>query len=155
MQKICFTGHRSISEDRIRDIKDEITRILISLADEDITTTLYNGGAKGFDLLAAETAIALKMRGLPIKLIMVLPSKDYTKNWSPAERAHLHNVLIEANETIYLTEKYYDGCMKVRNQYLVKCSNVCIAYMINKRSGTGQTVRFARERGLTIINLAQ
>jgi hypothetical protein len=45
--------------------------------------------------------------------------------------------------------------MAKRNLHLVESSGVCVAYMKHGRSGTAQTVRLARERGLTVVNLAE
>ena len=39
-------------------------------------------------------------------------------------------------------------------QTLTRDSSVCISYMTRTKSGTGYTVRYAREEGLQIINLA-
>ena len=67
-----------------------------------------------------------------------------------------HRRLLEAaDKVVCLAERYYDGAMAARNLHLVRHSGICVAYMTHRRSGTGMTVRLARERGLTVINLAE
>ena len=43
--------------------------------------------------------------------------------------------------------------MKRRNERLVELADYCICYCTNPRSGTGQTVRMAKDKGIDIINL--
>ena len=60
-------------------------------------------------------------------------------------------------ETFYISKLYfyYNGCMQVRNRYLVDHSSACICYLNNLRSGTAYTVKYAESQGLQIINLAE
>ena len=151
----CFTGHRYISASQLPGIKTALEETVASLVSQGFTT-YYNGGAAGYDMLAAEIAIALKNQSdLPIKLIMALPCKEHDAKWNDSDKARLQSVLNSADEVLYLSEQYYDGCMAVRNKYLVEHSGVCVAYMTRRRSGAGQTVRLAREHGLTVINLGE
>ena len=152
---VCFTGHRHISENLILDINTALEETIVSLINKGATSFL-NGGSYGFDLIAAEKILALKAQSdIPIKLIMVLPCKGHDAKWNDANKARLQHVLDNADEIICLSERYFEGCMKVRNQYLVEHGDVCIAYMTNRRSGAGQTVRLSRERGLKVINIAE
>ena len=45
--------------------------------------------------------------------------------------------------------------MKERNSRLVNKADICICYLKNKRTGTGQTVRMAETKGIDVINLYQ
>jgi uncharacterized phage-like protein YoqJ len=151
----CFTGHRHIQNNLINGVKVSLEETVISLANQGITT-FFNGGAMGFDMLAAEKIINLKKsNGLAIKLIMVLPCKGHDAKWNDVNKARMLDILDNADEIICLSERYYDGCMEARNRYLTEHSGVCVAYMKHGRSGTSQTVRMAREYGLTVINLAE
>ncbi|WP_084082332.1 hypothetical protein [Desulforamulus aeronauticus] len=59
----------------------------------------------------------------------------------------------EADEIIYASKDYTDGCMKKRNQYMVDRSAYCICAQVYPTGGTAQ-VRYAREKELQIINVA-
>ena len=55
---------------------------------------------------------------------------------------------------IDVSRQYTRGCMHERNRHLVDNSSVCVCYLNRESGGTAYTVRYARERGLEIINLA-
>ena len=118
-------------------------------------TDFYNGGAIGFDMLCAETVIAIKAEHSDIKLHMLLPCppEEQVKGWNKAQIERYNNILQAANCVTVLSEHYTDDCMKQRNERLVELADYCICYCTNPRSGTGQTVRMARDKGIDVINL--
>ena len=151
----CFTGHRVISANKMHDVKAALDETIVSLVNQGVTA-FFNGGAMGFDLLAAERVIAFKMlSGLPIKLILILPCEGHSEKWGKENKSRLLAVMQNAEELICLSERYYDGCMEARNRQLVEHSDVCVAYLTRECSGTSQTVRLARERGMRVVNLAE
>ena len=153
MKACCFTGHRiiKITPDLIQRLKDTIEDMI-----RKGVTDFYNGGACGWDLLCAETVIDLKTKHGDIKLHLILPCppEEQTKGWHKAQIARYNNILQIADSVTVISEHYSKDCMKQRNNMLVKCSDCCICYCSNPRSGTGQTIRFAKEKGIEIINLS-
>ena len=152
MKACCFTGHRiiKITPELVQRLKDTIETMI-----EKGVTDFYNGGACGWDLLCAETVIDLKARYPDIKLHLLLPClpEEQTKGWNKAQIARYNNVLQAADSITVISEHYSHDCMKQRNKQLVELSDCCICYCRNFRSGTGQTIRFAKEKGIDIINL--
>ena len=75
----------------------------------------------------------------------------------PTDRQkHLYRSLLsEADGIVYVTEEYTLDCMKERNFFMVDNSTYCICAFTKEISGTGQTVRDARQQGLEIINVAK
>lgn len=67
--------------------------------------------------------------------------------------ADYDRILLMADSTEYISEKYYYGCMKARNARLVELADCCVCYYDNKKSasGTGQTVRMAERKNICII----
>ncbi|MEA4852857.1 MAG: hypothetical protein VB082_01125 [Christensenella sp.] len=63
-------------------------------------------------------------------------------------------MLDEADEIIYVSEEYTDGCMKKRNHYMVDRSAYCICAQIYETGGTAQTVRYVRARVAKVKNVA-
>ena len=114
-----------------------------------------SGGACGFDLIAADAVLKQREVNPAVKLIMVLPCRNQEMRWKAEDQNEYHRLLNAADKIVCLSEQYYAGCMAARNLRLVEFSSVCVTYMTHERSGTSQTVRFARERELTVINLAQ
>ena len=112
------------------------------------------GGALGFDTLAAQVVIEKRKQYPQIKLILVLPCKDQTKNWDVKDIETYYNIMQQADKIVYTSEMYHSGCMFKRNRHLVDNSSYCICYLEKKSGGTAYTVNYARENGLQIFNLA-
>ena len=152
MKTCCFTGHRiiKITPELVQRLKDTIVKLI-----EQGVTDFYNGGAIGFDTLCAETVIALKGEYKDIKLHMLLPCppEEHAKRWNKAQIAKYNEILKAADSVTVLSEHYTEDCMKQRNKRLVELADCCICYYNNPRSGTGQTVRMAREKGIDVLNL--
>ena len=152
MKTCCFTGHRiiKITPELVQRMKDTITKLI-----ERGVTDFYNGGAIGFDMLCAETVISLKAEYPDIKLHLLLPCppEEQVKGWNKAQIVRYNEILQAADCVTVLSEHYTNDCMKQRNKRLVELSDCCICYCNNPRSGTGQTVRMAREKGIDVINL--
>ena len=152
MKTCCFTGHRiiKITPELVQRLKDALIKLI-----EQGVTDFYNGGAIGFDMLCAETVIELKAEYPDIKLHLLLPCppEDQVKGWNKAQIARYNEILQAADCVTVLSGHYTNDCMKQRNERLVELVDCCICYCNNPRSGTGQTVRMAQEKGIDVINL--
>lgn len=149
----CFTGHRAIASAELPALKQRLENTIETLINQGVV--FYGcGGAIGFDMLAGFTVLDFKEKYRAVKLIMVLPCRNQDVNWSQNDKAAYKKLLAAADKIVYVSEQYFDGCMRERNLHLVENSGFCIAYLKHGRSGTAQTVRFAKEQGLTIFNLA-
>jgi len=149
----CFTGHRKIPANKIQHIIERLDQEIDNLINQGVTNFI-SGGAVGFDQVAASLLVAKKEMGKDIRLIFALPCKNQDKLWNTDQKKLYHDLLAKADEVIYISEKeYYDGCMKERNYYMVDQSAHCICALANSRSGTAQTVRYAMQEGLNVINL--
>lgn len=71
----CFTGHRKIPPENFDEISRRLENMIIQLI-ENGYVCFCAGGALGFDMLAAQTVIKLKMMYPYIKLILILPCKN-------------------------------------------------------------------------------
>lgn len=69
------------------------------------------GGALGFDTVAAQTVIRLKVKYPKIRLILVLPCTDQAKFWNEDDSREYERIKKLADKTVYTSEKYYNGCM--------------------------------------------
>ncbi|MBR5088392.1 MAG: DUF1273 family protein, partial [Ruminiclostridium sp.] len=138
MKTCCFTGHRiiKITPELVQRLRDAIVDVI-----GQGVTEFYNGGAIGFDMLAAETVIGLKDEYPDIKLHMLLPcpSEEQIKGWNKSQIARYEKILNAADRVTVVSEHYTRDCMKQRNERLVEVSDCCICYCTNPRSGTGQT----------------
>ena len=148
-----FTGHRILAAEEIPLIISRLDDIIRKLTNDGIERYLV-GGALGFDTLAAQAVLRQRENNQMIKLVMALPCKSQDKYWTDTDKNVYIELLDSADETVYVSDKFFNGCMAKRNSFLIENSEICIAYLKRAGSGTGQTVRMAREHGLTVINLA-
>ncbi len=155
MKHVCFTGHRSIKINQ--DLALHLEEILRKLIQEENVVEFYSGGAIGCDTLCAQTVLKLRNEFPYIKLKLILPcgNEEQTALWNDSDKKMFMEILSAADSVEFTSDKYYNGCMKKRNQRLVELSDCCVCYynIRNKFSGTGQTVRIAENKGVPIINL--
>ena len=149
----CFTGHRQIPPGKQAEIVERLERVIISLYQRGVR--FYGaGGARGFDALAAQTVLRLRGSCPGMKLILVLPCLTQTKGWPAVDVAEYERIKGLADKVVYTSQAYTAGCMHKRNRHLVDNSSVCVCYLTQDSGGTAYTVRYARNRGLEVINLA-
>ena len=152
-QTCCFTGHRKLPKDKIEQIVIRLDREIDYLISQSVTDYI-SGGALGFDQIAASLIIAKKEMGRKIHLIFALPCKDQDRLWNAQQRKFYRALLSESDEIVYVSEVYTDGCMKRRNKYMIDHSAYCICALLRPFNGTDQTVKYARQKGLKVINVA-
>lgn len=153
MSVCCFTGHRVIPATSRTFIEHQTARAVNQciLAG---TETFLCGGAWGFDLLAASVVLRAKTAYPQVRLKMVLPCPEQADRWSAADRAVYHDVLARADETVYVADRYYRGCMQARNRAMIEESDACICYLTATTGGTAYTVNGCRKKGIPIFNVA-
>lgn len=149
----CFTGHRRLPKEKIESIVRRLDIAINGLIDKGVTDFI-SGGAIGFDLIAASLIVTKKERGHDVRLIFALPCRNQDEKWSDGQKKLYHDLLGEADEIVYVSDEYFDGCMKKRNRYMVDQSAYCISAHLHPMSGTEQTVKYARRKGLRVINVA-
>ena len=152
----CFTGHRTIKAD-ISTFSALLSSVIEMLIADKGVTDFYAGGAYGFDAVSAFSVLHLKENYPEVKLHLILPcsKEEQSRKWTAEQKAELEKLLGLADSVEYVSDRYYNGCMKDRNARLVElATKCCISYWNPKdfRSGTGQTVRMAKKKGLTIMN---
>ena len=149
----CFTGHRKISAANQLLLRSKIKNAVLSLIEKGYTD-FVSGGALGFDTIASEVIISLKESHPDIKLIIVAPYADQALEWDLNSQVTYHRIIESADSYICLEQQYTNDCMKKRNHYMVDMSSAIICYCTRPRSGAAQTIGFARENGLEVIELS-
>lgn len=152
-RSVCFTGHRHIA---LRDIP------LLTARLEDLLERCYQhgyrdflcGGALGFDMLAAERVMALQCRHADVRLVMVLPCSDQSHRWTDQDAMRYERLLYGADDIRVLSPSYYEGCMQVRNRYMVDHSSLCVCYFRHPKGGTASTVAYAVKEDIPVLNVA-
>lgn len=137
-----------------RKVKKRIKQVLIEAIEQGYRY-FGDGGACGFDLLAAQTVLKLKGEYPEIKLILVLPCQDQTRGWAQQDIEEYERIKAAADKVVFTSKEYYSGCMHKRNRHLVDNSSLCICYLTEQSGGTAYTVDYAQSQGLKIINVAK
>ena len=156
-KSVCFTGHRTIAEDK-ETLSARLYALLERLVTEQKVTDFYTGGAVGWDALAALTVLKLRESYPEVKLHLVLPCpfEEQSAKWNEAQKEEHKHIASLADTKEFTSEHLGKNAMKIRNARLVElASDYCICYWNPKhyRSGTGQTVRMAQKKGIEVINL--
>lgn len=147
-----FTGHRNIPREHIASLTD-LTRRAIDYAYSQGARDFYSGGAIGFDTLAAQQVIRFRLNHPDARLHLILPCKNQEAKWTAEQKEAYFYILSVADTVTYLADEYTDGCMKERNKELVKLADMLVAYSGRSYSGSAQTVRLGREKGIPVYNL--
>ena len=150
----CFSGHRDITASESPDIAYQLELKVFDLISQGFTS-LYDGGAIGFDVLAAKTVIKAKKLFPHVKLNLILPCKDHDKKWKEPDRNEYKEILSKADYIEYVSERYTRDCMFRLNRRLVDSSSVCLCYLNKNKGWTAYTVVYAKNQGVRIINIAE
>ncbi len=148
----CFSGHRRLPQDRLGSIIRQLEEAVNTLISQGVTHFI-SGGALGFDQLAAMLIVAKRERGHNVRLILALPCKNQDALWAEEQKELYRYLLEKADEIVCVSEHYAPDCMKKRNYYMVDRSDYCICAWLYPRSGTGQTVAYAQQKGIKVINI--
>lgn len=156
-KSICFTGHRVIARPVLPGVLRELQRVLETAIPRGFVD-FYTGGAIGWDTYCAQMVMDIREEYPGIALHLVLPCsrEEQTARWSERQRAAYDCICREADSCEFIAESYTRDCMRLRNQRLVTLADCCICYCREPegRTGTAQTVRMARHKGIPVINLA-
>ena len=148
----CFTGHRDIYPGDEEKIRTRLRYLTDSLLQNNVKY-FGNGGAIGFDMLAAEYILYLRDDvKKKIKLISVLPFPEYYDRWSKELIKRQNRIIRKSDKVVYTYSGYAEDVYQKRNDHLIANSAYCIAYCRRTTGGTANTVRKAFEEGLIVYN---
>ncbi len=147
----CFTGHRDITENE--DILKEKIKVEIRKLINRGVIYFGCGGARGFDTIAAQAVLQLKEKYPYIKLILILPCNNHTKEWSEHDKIRYAMTEQGADKIKILSPYYHKGCMHIRNRYMIDNSSYCICYLRRRGGGTAYTVDYALSKNRNIVYL--
>lgn len=118
-------------------------------------STFFAGGCTGFDALAAKAVLEYRENHSEIQLIIVIPYKQQSRSWTQIEKDEYERIKAQATNVVCLAEHYFNGCMQMRNRYMVDRSSVCVCYLTQEKGGTASTVKYAHAKKLIVWNLAE
>lgn len=146
--RCAFTGHRPEkvigSEGRIIvELRREIEKAIA-----DGYKVFLTGMSRGVDLWAADIVLGLRRYNQDLKLVCVIPFEGMEARWPADWKKHYDQVRRQADFVWVLSDRYSKDAYQKRNQWLVDHSSRLIAVFNGSSSGTGNTIRYAREMGV-------
>ena len=148
----CFTGHRDIPLYEWDEVRAKL-RHTIELLFESGYRNFVAGGAVGFDTIAAQEVLRLKNSYPQVTLTVVSPYAGQSDGFLKDQKLAFDAIKTLCDDFIIIRQNYQRGCMMERNRRMVDMSSLCVAYMKNETSGTGNTVKYALKNHLRVINL--
>lgn len=161
----CVTGHRPAGfpfpyrtdGEKYRLYRKRLFDVISAIVEENDTCHFISGFALGADLDFAETVLTVKGLLTPAKAATVtleaaIPCPDQTARWHAAD-VHRYEALLErCNRRTLISPCYYDGCMQVRNRYMVDNSDAVLAIWNRVRhGGTWNTIDYAHKARKTLF----
>ena len=153
LHRCCFTGHRP---DKMELGEKEIKPLLEKAIDDAITdgyVTFITGMAMGTDIWAAEIVLERKKRNKDLHLICALPHPNFESRRSITEKMRFSKIIKNADLVKEINDHYFTGCYQVRNEWMVDRSNLVIAVFNGQKSGTKNTVDYAKREDIKVVNM--
>jgi len=135
-------GHRGPYSNYVLQKMEEIILLLKP-------TEMISGMALGSDTLWAEKAIKYR-----VSLIAAIPFKGQESKWPHYQQSKYHDILRDKIVTpVYVSEGGYSPeKMHIRDRFMVdKCQILVAVFGGDWKSGTGSTIKYAREKDKPII----
>ena len=156
----CFSGHRPAKlpwkynerDPRCIEFKDSLFSIIGAVYDSGISHFIC-GMALGCDIYCAEAVIKLKEMHGDITLEAAIPYSGQADNWGEYNRRRYERILSLCDKTTVIQESYSPSCMMRRNRYMVDRSSVLVACYDGKPGGTWNTIRYAMDKDVEVIQL--
>lgn len=153
LHRCCFTGHRpdklDIGEKEVKPLLEKA----IDDAIEDGYVTFITGMATGTDIWAGEIVLERKKHNKNIHLICALPHPGFESRRSLTEKMRFNRIIKNADFVKEINDHYFTGCYQVRNEWMVDHSNLVIAVFNGQKSGTKNTVDYAKRKGINMVNV--
>ena len=115
---VCFTGHRAIPPQELPALTERLDRVLEALYQHGFRDFIC-GGALGFDTLAAQRILLMRTHHADVRLRLAIPCSTQSARWKASDCLIYEQLLYAADETVVLSSHYYEGCMYMRNRYMV------------------------------------
>lgn len=158
MKGCCFTGYRPekmpfLLNNGQAEYNEFYNKLKAAIVDAvaDGFDTFYNGGAVGFDIIAAEIVIELK-KEYDIKLYLALPFPEQADRYRGEWLARYEKIVAACDGKTYACESYFPAGYQMRNEYMVDNSERVITYFNGQKGGTANTIRYALRKGKNIVN---
>lgn len=151
--RCCFTGNRpeklQMPEYAVKAALEKEIRQAIY----DGFSVFISGMARGVDIWAAETVLRVRNTGEAIRLICACPYQGFEQGWGKEWQEQYRKILAAADLVKYISPSYSRSCFQIRNEWMVDHAARVIAVFNGEKSGTKNTIDYARKVGVPVILL--
>jgi uncharacterized phage-like protein YoqJ len=148
---IAISGHRFLPKDFDKSLVEKKLRLLI----EKNFDVFLVGMAIGFDTVCFQILEKLREEYKNISIIACVPCRDQDALFNKAQKKEYKRMLENADEVVYISEKYTDKCMHERNKFMVDNSSALFYYLNTNYGGTAKTVKYALLKGRPILEVRE
>lgn len=146
---VTFCGHRDFQE--TDDVKGRLMSILATLADSNETLICYTGGYGSFDRFAARCVKDAQTTAETIRNCLIVPYLTASLQKELKEReGFFDEVIYPALENV--PPKY---AILRCNEWMVERADLVIGYITHNFGGAARTWKYAKRKGIPLINLAE
>ena len=150
LRRCCFTGHRPQKLNRAEsDIKRDLEDAIKSAISNGYSTFI-TGMAYGVDIWAGEIVVRLREANPDLHLIAAVPFSSFYARWSNDWKERYEALLEKADFVKVICTSYNAGAYQRRNEWMVDHSAHVIAVFNGEKSGTKNTIDYAKKRGVEI-----
>ena len=71
------------------------------------------------------------------------------------EKKRFDKIIKKADLVKEIKDHYFTGCYQVRNEWMVDHSNLVIAVFNGQKSGTQNTIKYAKKKNVGIVNVLE
>ncbi|MBQ3762455.1 MAG: DUF1273 family protein [Clostridia bacterium] len=151
--RCCFTGHRPQGITRpLDDVKVDLEN-MIMMAIQEGYTTFVTGMCIGVDIWAGEIVQRLKSQYPGIRLIAAVPYPGFPDRWPPEWKNKYDRLLKNADAVRIISPEYEDQVFQIRNEWMVDHSAKVIAVSNGRKSGTQNTIAYARKKRIPVATI--
>ena len=147
----CFTGHRPRKLHQSEEAVLEGLEKAILQAYADGYRSFITGMAMGVDIWAGQIVLRKREKNPEIRLIAANPWPGMADRWDRVWRLQYEELLRGADRVETICGCYHRYVYQQRNAWMVDHSSRLIAYYNGLPGGTGNTVRYAEQRGLDVV----
>lgn len=150
---VGLTGHRFLSASQALATRSELERLAQKLQKDHGTVTAISGMALGADTIWAEAALSAGL-----ELWAYVPFPTQADRWAEADRGRWAGLRGRSSREIVLANHYDPRSLHVRNDAIVRDSDLVIAvYDRHRPGGTHSTMRkaIAAAKPLIVVDLVE
>ena len=152
MYTVSFFGHRII--DDLNKVQNELENIISKIVSEHEYVQFLVGRDGDFDIIAASAVRKVKKTLFVdnVDLNLVLPYMRAEVSNNIEYMLDYYNDIQVDNDA---RKAHFKAAIKIRNQNMVKKSQLVICYVERNKGGAYTAMKYAQKQGCTVINIVK